>query len=147
MVKYLQREKDANDNAVASINISDSPDEENNVARKPRKQGSVIWNFFEKCKANSSAKCCTCGKIYKTSGNTSNLFDHIKRSHPTQLETSNSKTNIHRFFKPAESDSYRYYSVKKGQIDAALARMIAVDVQPFRVVEDKGFRELIATLD
>ncbi|XP_017472612.1 PREDICTED: zinc finger BED domain-containing protein 1-like isoform X2 [Rhagoletis zephyria] len=140
MVKYLQRENDANDNAVASINISDSPDEENNVARKPRKQGSVIWNFFEKCKANSSAKCCTCGKIYKTSGNTSNLFDHIKRSHPTQLETSNSKTNIYRFFKPAESDSYGYYSVKKGQIDAALARMIAVDVQPFRVVEDKRYK-------
>lgn len=42
---------------------------------------SQWWAFFIKLDA-SSAKCKTCGKILKTSGNTSNLKSHIQSSHP-----------------------------------------------------------------
>jgi len=41
---------------------------------------SIIWNYFEK-QHNQYAICLLCKKAYKTSGNTSNLHDHLKRYH------------------------------------------------------------------
>ena len=37
--------------------------------------------FFEKSQDRKLAKCRACKREYKTSGNTSNLRDHIQRFH------------------------------------------------------------------
>lgn len=42
-----------------------------------------VWNFFNK-KEKQMAQCKLCLKSYKTSGNTTNLWTHIKRIHPLQ---------------------------------------------------------------
>ncbi|XP_062142940.1 uncharacterized protein LOC133850771 [Drosophila sulfurigaster albostrigata] len=76
-----------NDNAASNCEINDS-DEENsscilssNAAAMPGK--SKVWQFFEKSKDGKFAKCKSCAKIYKTSGNTTNLRDHLRRLHPS----------------------------------------------------------------
>ncbi|CAH1107496.1 unnamed protein product [Psylliodes chrysocephalus] len=47
-----------------------------------RKKMSTVWKYFKKKSDDKKfAKCLTCSKEYKTSGNTSNLKDHLKRFH------------------------------------------------------------------
>lgn len=41
---------------------------------------SVVWNFFKKID-RQNVSCNVCGKIYKTSGNTTNLSAHLKNKH------------------------------------------------------------------
>lgn len=44
---------------------------------------SEVWKHFIKDSKNPSfAKCKICQKQYKSSGNTSNLKEHLKRFHP-----------------------------------------------------------------
>lgn len=42
---------------------------------------SVLWNFYDKSTDGGVCKLCKCP--VKTSGNTTNLKDHIKRKHPS----------------------------------------------------------------
>lgn len=42
---------------------------------------SVIWNFYDKSTDGGVCKLCKCA--VKTSGNTTNLKNHIKRKHPS----------------------------------------------------------------
>lgn len=53
------------------------------IPKHNRKKISLVWKYFKKSNNKKYAKCITCGKEYKTSGNTTNLKDHIKRFHPT----------------------------------------------------------------
>uniref|UniRef100_A0A2H1X2G2 SFRICE_015994 n=1 Tax=Spodoptera frugiperda TaxID=7108 RepID=A0A2H1X2G2_SPOFR len=55
------------------------------------------WKYFEKID-NSRARCRTCAKIIKTSGNTSNLKAHVNKMHSTLV--SSSSVSLHR---PADS--------------------------------------------
>lgn len=48
---------------------------------KTIKRGSYAWNYFEKDPIGMFATYLKCRKRYKTSGNTSNLLDHLKRAH------------------------------------------------------------------
>ncbi|XP_037721959.1 uncharacterized protein LOC119554925 [Drosophila subpulchrella] len=52
--------------------------------KKVNRLGSSVWDLFERTKDGNTAKCLICKKVYKTSGNTSNLADHLRRFHPTQ---------------------------------------------------------------
>ncbi|GLV38173.1 uncharacterized protein CBL_12819 [Carabus blaptoides fortunei] len=47
---------------------------------------SNIWKFYEN-NSDGSATCRLCTKRIKASGNTSNLFGHIKSRHPKSLES------------------------------------------------------------
>ncbi|XP_053967673.1 uncharacterized protein LOC128869187 isoform X2 [Anastrepha ludens] len=55
--------------------------EEENPAKRTRYGQSAVWQFFNKSKDGSSAKCIQCGKTYITCGNTTNLAGHLKRMH------------------------------------------------------------------
>ncbi|KAL4122187.1 hypothetical protein QTP88_014561 [Uroleucon formosanum] len=52
------------------------------------KYKSEVWKYFEK-KTNGNAMCKVCGKLLRTSGNTSNLMGHLKKLHklPSPSET------------------------------------------------------------
>ncbi|XP_075151908.1 E3 SUMO-protein ligase ZBED1-like isoform X2 [Haematobia irritans] len=144
MEQYLQK---SNDTRGENIENSDSSasDNERVVKRRSRKGTSEVWEYFEKMRDKKHAKCRSCGKVYKTSGNTSNLFDHLKRSHPTYRTMPKQLTRIDTFFK--KSGTYDSNSERKNALDNALMTMIAIDMQPFSIVEDQGFRELIKCLD
>lgn len=47
---------------------------------------SIVWKHFSKCDKDF-AECRYCSKKLRTSGNTSNLMDHLKAIHPNSLET------------------------------------------------------------
>ena len=49
-----------------------------------KRQRSAVWSHFVKCN-DQIAICLHCSKRYKTSGNTTNLSDHMKRMHPDLL--------------------------------------------------------------
>lgn len=44
------------------------------------KNSSIVWTYFKKLDARS-VSCNLCGKIYKSSGNTTNLATHLKSKH------------------------------------------------------------------
>lgn len=123
----------------------------------PKRKPSVVWTVFEKCVNNSNFAVCTvCKKEYTTSGNTSNLMDHIKRKHPEELiedddsdhdNTSESNKKLKQTFLSKKFLQYgNSQSIKKDTINRKVALMIAVDLQPYSFVEDKGFLDLMETV-
>ncbi|CAG9814637.1 unnamed protein product [Phaedon cochleariae] len=88
------RERDANiedeardENGERADNLVEDTDVEEEIDNRKRKRPKVskVWNFFKKSGDKKFAKCLNCGKEYKTSSNTSNLSDHLKRYHPRLL--------------------------------------------------------------
>jgi len=64
------------------------------------KSKSEVWKYFEK-KNNGNAMCKVCGKLLRTSGNTSNLMGHLKKVHKlpseTNLKSPNKKEKVSTF--------------------------------------------------
>jgi len=114
---------------------------------------SVIWKYFKKSGDEKIPKCMTCGKEYKTSGNTSTLTDHIKRFHSSindkinseevsiQSTSSNSDVSSVRLICQSISPifkrslHYESSSQRKKDLDEVLVMMIATDLQPFNIVK------------
>ncbi|CAH2016396.1 unnamed protein product, partial [Acanthoscelides obtectus] len=145
---------------------------EKNAGTK-RKKSSAVWNYFKRSSDKKLAKCITCGKEYKTSGNTSNLSDHLKRFHPvintqdseeettfasessstgsfsrgssTSTSAQSSQRSVSPFFK--QTMLYNDQSSQKKKLDLAVVDMIALDLQPFTIVTDEGFKKLVSLLD
>ncbi|XP_041451349.1 zinc finger BED domain-containing protein 4-like [Drosophila obscura] len=113
---------------------------------KRKKSASEVWKHFEKCKNKMFAKCRLCGKEYKTSGNTTNLSDHLKHVHPLKTAvTADNLSKIDDFV--SRSEAYAPTSTKKTVLDKGLAQMVASDVQPFSIVDGVGFRNFVRLLD
>jgi len=112
--------------------------------KKVNRLGSSVWDLFEKGKDKKTAKRRICKKVYKTSGNTSNLADHLKRFHPTQNQYQPAQATVKIFF---TNDEYDSKSLRKASLDTALMQMIAKDIQPFSIVDDQGFRNFVKVLD
>jgi len=126
---------------------------------------SVVWKYFKKSGDEKIAKCMTCGKEYKTSGNTSNLADHIKRFHSSinnkinseevSIQSTSSNSDVSSVRSSCQSISpifkrslhYKSSSQRKKDLDEALIMMIATDLQPFNIVNDAGFKKFINLLD
>lgn len=117
------------------------------------KKRSFIWTFFEKSTA-CSAVCKACNSTLKTpSSTTSPLVNHLKSKHHALylrfLESSVKQK------KPKDEDRSQptllALNKQKGQLSESvrkqttmfIARMIALDFQPYDIVENKGFQELI----
>ncbi|KAK2578599.1 hypothetical protein KPH14_012218 [Odynerus spinipes] len=150
-------------------NINTINDQTSIPVKRKRVQVSSVWKYFKRSNDKKLAKCINCGREYKTSGNTTNLGDHLRRHHPlvensefkeqeatidttgsfnsqsTSSSTCSSIRSISPFFKRALQ--YDANSQRKLQIDKVLIEMIALDYQPFTIVKDIGFRKLINLLD
>nr|XP_043069592.1 uncharacterized protein LOC122322184 [Drosophila bipectinata]XP_043069593.1 uncharacterized protein LOC122322185 [Drosophila bipectinata] len=61
-------------------------DDDGQHATKRKRETSMVWQVFKKCKDSNTAICNQCGKQYKTGGNTTNPMDHLKRIHPALLK-------------------------------------------------------------
>ena len=130
---------------------------------------SSVWNFFHKedtldgpFTVCTIAACRT--KIKQTGGNTSNMLKHLKTKHMKEYEecAKEIKENEEKRRKtttnqqPSEptiqqtlsrSQLYSKDSIRRKNIDESLIYMIATDLQPIAIVEDKGFKNLLSTLD
>lgn len=51
------------------------------ILLKRSRQPSAVWKYFEK-EDNNLARCNICNGVYKRSGNTTNLSQHLNVSHP-----------------------------------------------------------------
>lgn len=172
----------------------------------PPKKKSQVWKYYDKIDDNKS-KCKLCQKVIKCTGNTTNLFGHIRNVHkaayieivPFQkitsekesitqsvLELDASSTNetpngivdklqsdseavipstssSQSTTKPLDSDSevipikrqksimasfqdissYSESGIKTRKLNNCLLYMICKDHQPFSIVENEGFKNLI----
>lgn len=130
-----------------------------------RKRKSIVWNYFEKdVGPKKMAKCRLCSTEYRTSGNTSNLKDHLKRKHPSSYASIASavsgETEIDdpmamdkerpskglRFYL-SKSDSYEKNSKKYKERLNFVCQYIALGFHPFSVVDEPGFQKLLKGFD
>jgi len=114
---------------------------------KRRRETSSVWQHFKKTADKAKAICNHCGKTLKTAGNTTNLMDHLKHIHPSYKEEENTLDSpkldvfLHR------SVEYVPDSQHKKMLDKYVMLMIAKDVQPFSMVADEGFLDLMKKMD
>lgn len=61
----------------------------------PKKNRSNVWEYYLKDpNSPGQVKCRICKSFFKYSGNTSNLWDHVKRKHSTVLEAEKLVTEL-----------------------------------------------------
>lgn len=136
------------------------------------KKRSFMWDHFsENPKVPDSAVCNICKqKISIKGGATTNLKKHYQRKHPTinltypknqastpiatpatveipDSSTSNATSNTSQGTLQDFLLTKKIGAVKKRKIDSLILKMMYVDLQPFSIVEDKGFRELVHELN
>lgn len=118
--------------------------------RYKRKKYSNVWKYFENCRDKNVAKCTTCSKEYKTSGNTNNLFSfhpnvNITDQQQEQQNIDTGRRSISPYLKNSQKNNTN--SQRKKETDIALTMMIATELQPFSNVNDESFKAFVELLD
>ncbi|XP_024118468.2 zinc finger BED domain-containing protein 1 [Oryzias melastigma] len=125
---------------------------------------SIIWNWFGFDDSDQNTTICKeCNeKVKTTTGNTTNLFYHLKRKHKKQYSESQAAqaakakapaatastskqqtlTSVFAKLTPYDKGSQRWTSITD-----AVAFHIAKDMYPLRTVEGAGFQKLLKVLD
>lgn len=115
---------------------------------KQRVAKSAVWDYFSR-KSSLAAECKACGQVLQTpSSTTTPLHNHLKQ-HPalfSELKSRGSERD-RPACQPTLSDVVKRKQPLPPQKTAALTRkiaeMIALDMQPYSIVEDKGFKAVI----
>ncbi|KAH7950657.1 hypothetical protein HPB51_028310 [Rhipicephalus microplus] len=113
-----------------------------------RRERSAIWKHFVKT-SSSLTQCKTCDATLKMpTGTTSALVNHLKQ-HPTTMK----EYRMTVAGAPEKDQSMIFdfvhrtdpLSEKKAQVlNAKVVAMVALNLQPYSFVEDRGFKELMA---
>jgi len=102
---------------------------------------SDVWEFFQRIKDDDnvfiSVKCQLCEAEYGTATSTTTLRRHLNGTHSSVYTSNNQK----------QRQTPSYTAAEQEHITVKLAQWISVDLQPFSVVEQVEFRQLINTLD
>ncbi|XP_064480381.1 zinc finger BED domain-containing protein 4-like [Ornithodoros turicata] len=110
-----------------------------------KKKRSAVWKYFEE--SATGGKCKTCGASLQTPTGTTALANHLRRHvlvfKEYQNECQQLKDGTQRKITDTMKRQDTISSRRKEALDAKVARMIAVDLQPFSIVNDRGFRELM----
>lgn len=130
---------------------------------------SSVWSFFKVSEEDPRyAVCNDCegrvmrGGVRVKSFNTTNLITHLKNKHPGAFKEYEKLANAKKQQKNAAANATAAAPVgslieqalektkkfhkdhpKQKALTMAITKMIAVDDQPFSVVEDEGFREVL----
>uniref|UniRef100_A0A3B1JDP8 BED-type domain-containing protein n=1 Tax=Astyanax mexicanus TaxID=7994 RepID=A0A3B1JDP8_ASTMX len=125
---------------------------------------SAVWLYFD-AQNESTASCIVCNRAVKYSGNTTNLYKHMKNHaaenaelqkrreeerHPSFPGPDRPSTQRQKSLAEAFQSSSREYpadSPRAEEITRGLAGMIVKDLQPLSIVQDKGFQDFVKTLD
>ncbi len=133
------------------------------MAKRPR---SACWDYFQKQDELAICLVGQCKWKIKHCGNTSNLLKHLNASHPEQHQLCLAAQNANKAAKRTPTTAgpsalqqltlseatsmtrvYPKDSSKCKKLDNSLIEMIATDIQPISVVEDKGFINFTSALD
>ncbi|XP_046868573.1 uncharacterized protein LOC124461026 [Drosophila willistoni] len=97
MDRFLQMGKRRNSKETCDCSSSESEKSSavTTSSHKLKKKTKIsdVWNYFKRSDDKKFAKCLNCEKEYKTSGNTSNLRDHLKRFHPSLRDDERNSAN------------------------------------------------------
>lgn len=131
---------------------------------------SPIWKHFTVCEDdNSKASCALCKSLISRGGvsaknyTTSAMNNHLQYKHPDEYKAMKLTASAKLESVPRDTDTARTQptlaefaakrktwtidSVEATRVHEAIGRMIAVDVQPYSVVEDVGFKGVVGTLE
>ena len=132
---------------------------------------SPIWKYFVICETdNSKAECTLCKTVISRGGSsaknysTSAMNNHLRNKHADKYEvmtadkrakadvkadTSSPAQHIQPTLSAfaAKTRKWAIDSLEARRVHEAIGRMIAVDVQPYSVVEDVGFKNVLTTLE
>ena len=128
------------------------------------KLSSWVWRHFDLQENKEYAKCKHCDASIKHHGNTTNMQNHAKRKHPAKIsvpQKDNDQRSIHgetqcKKRKTVQDSLLRYVyptkthaenSTRHKEITKSIAEMIFLDVQPYSMVDDTGFRGVVNCLD
>ncbi|KAM9704433.1 zinc finger BED domain-containing protein 4-like isoform 1-T1 [Menidia menidia] len=96
-----------------------------------KRKTSHMWEYYEMT-GHNKVKCLLCDRVLVYNNNTSSMIRHYRAMHENKHTSDTGDTS---------------QSSRKQVLDEAVANLIVKDSQPFSVVEDEGFRELIHLLD
>ncbi|RMX57763.1 hypothetical protein pdam_00023626 [Pocillopora damicornis] len=149
----------------------EAPDREANTSSSGnfdagKRLRSAVWHFFTiSIEVVGTSQCTIWSDVVKHANNTSNLFKHLKLKHPAQhKEAENQRKeeeekaskrhkttdNLQQHTISEMTQTWQKYSptcARSKNIDQALIRMIAINMQPATIVEDTGFQSLVCLLD
>ncbi|XP_051918634.1 E3 SUMO-protein ligase ZBED1-like [Hippocampus zosterae] len=97
------------------------------AADRKRARSSDMWEHFSLITPDK-VQCSACSAELKYHGNTSSMVRHFAAKHGPALKQSNA-------------------TGRKQALDEALVNLVVKDWQPFSIVDDCGFRALVASLD
>ena len=113
---------------------------------------SKAWLYFEKIEESPNVRCKLCKVVLsRKDANTSSMNKHLKRKHEIDVmaqkaqERSPSQPTLTAVLE-AKKPFDRDHPTQKN-ITQAVAKFIAVDMQPLDVVNDWGFKNLIRVLE
>ncbi|KAL2085940.1 hypothetical protein ACEWY4_019260 [Coilia grayii] len=121
---------------------------------------SVVWKYFgfkQDDDKQSEVHCKVCSALVGTKhGNTTNLYNHLKRHHKVQYDEAVSK-NSENASHPTKQTSitatihnatpYPPNSSRHKEITAGISYHLAKDMAPINTVQHDGFRKMINILD
>ena len=128
-----------------------------------KRKRSAVWTYFEDGEG-VDATCSLCNEKVKTSGNTSNAMKHLKNKHHKEFELVQAEQDETKRLRAEQTPSkqskqatlettlersqvYTRESTRCKKIDDGLIRMLAVDLQPASIVEDRGFLTFLHAID
>ena len=125
----------------------------------PRRARSTVWTYFER--GSEKHKCKLCQKTYTRQSGTSNLFAHLKVSHPKEFAltqsgpTSSSSGNstsasatdagsLRSFFvSSATTKSRPCSSARAGEVTELILDWVIDSCRPLSTISDPGFVRLL----
>ena len=102
---------------------------------------SDVWKYISKDSSSASATCTLCEKVLAYHGGTSNLRDHLLRSHPREYHHEDKQQST------LDSIVKKCSDARAKVISELLVDLVALDVRPVRFVEGEGFRRLLRFIE
>ena len=102
-----------------------------------RRNRSDVWQFFKK-EGSKNVICTLCKGKFAFHGGTSNLRDHLQRSHSTVYAHDSGQPNIDLIMKAQKCSPARAKI-----LDNMIVGLTIHDLRPARMVEGRGFQELM----
>lgn len=128
-----------------------------------KQKSSIVWKFFKESPTDRLyALCLICEERIKRgvsipTCSSTPLNNHLRRKHPKELskavkrkadEASDQPPLKQLTIRTTESATVALFPPNCGQslpITQSIAKMIALDCQPFSIVDDEGFKTLMKT--
>ena len=130
-----------------------------------KRQVSIVWKCFTRLE-DKIVQCTECKDTLAFHKSTSTMMNHLKTKHSLKyadLQTEKEVEEENRLGTKRKSEGafvqrtmketiekkllYDLNSARRKEIDRNVLDMVVVDMQPFRIVEDKGFKRLVEDLD